>query len=537
MTRSPTRPTSAASSPPARLQRPRWASPQRLIRGDLPPTYGPLVARWIERFLVHGEGDSLGQAVRLDPFQKYILRRKYEYDPATGHLLYDRVMIGMAKGNAKTELMAHDALVRLAGPVAPVSPNIPVAAASWAQANRLFGAARLALEEGPLAPLFRGHIAEDRITRPDGPGILSRIAAIAGTNDGGLPSDAYEDEVHEWADERRERVDVILGNSLQKRSPRAELPDGRVCVGGQQVRISTAGDDKDTLLGRLYEHGVRVASGEVVDPSYLFLWWEASQECDLDTEAGLLAAIAEANPAAGSFLSIENLAQRFHDPLMARYEWERYHGNRFVSAPEAWITLDRWTSRRETGGLIEPPAGTAVCLGFYGSMARNATALVGATIAGHVFLLKAWEQDPHNPDWVVPRDEVDEQVALAFARYRIGRLTINPGRWESETQAWAARYGAEIIIALDTFVAERFAPACAAFHDAVMEGTLSHDGSPLLARHIANARTRETRWGLVIGKEHKDSPRHIDAANAAVLAYAGVIAPTVKPVDRTLHTW
>jgi phage terminase large subunit-like protein len=314
-----------------------------------------MVARWIEAFLVHGEGDALGQPIHLEPFQRYILNRKYEYDPKTGRLLYDRTLFGLGKGNAKTELMANDALGRLAGPIAPLSPNIPVAAASWEQANRLFGAARLALEEGPLAEAFKSHIFEDRISHPDRPGVLSRIAAIAGTNDGGLPSDVYEDELHEWAGERRERVDVVLGNSLHKRTPRAVLPDGRVCIGGQQNRISTSGDSPDSLLRRLYDHGRKVAAGEVEDPRYLFLWWEAGDEHDLDTEKGLTAAILEANPAVGSFLSLENLRDRFHDPTLFRFEFERYHLNRWVSAPDAWIALDTWMSRRHRYDL-EPDA-------------------------------------------------------------------------------------------------------------------------------------------------------------------------------------
>jgi phage terminase large subunit-like protein len=508
-------------------------SPQRLIDGQLPPTAGPLVCRFMESFLVHGEGDALGQPIRLDPFQRYILNRKWEYHPLTGRLLYDRTLFGMAKGNAKTELMGLDANTRLGGPIAPLSPNIPMAAASWEQANRMFGAARLALEEGPLAEAFKGHIFEDRITHPDRPGVLSRIAAIAGTNDGGLPSDVYEDELHEWEGERRERVDVVLGNSLHKRSPRAVLPDGTVLIGGQQNRISTAGDNPDSLLKRLYDHGRKVATGEIEDPSFLFLWWEAGDEHDLDTEDGLTAAILEANPAAGSFLSIENLVARFKDPTLARYEFERYHLNRWVSAPDAWIALDRWMGRRDPAGLIWPKAGSIVWLGFDGSKSRDSTALVGCTAAGHVFVIKVWERDQRNPDWTVPRAEVDDAVRDAFKRWDVKLMQCDPPRWEREIDDWADLYGKTRVLAFDTFVYERMAKAVGRFHDAVMDGTLTHDGDPVLARHVANARSYETRWGLVIKKEHKDSPRRIDAAVAAVLAHDGITAP--EKIDRTLH--
>lgn len=490
---------------------------------------------------MHGEGDALGQPIRLDPFQRYILNRKYEYDPRTGRLLYDRTLFGLGKGNAKTELMADDAVTRLAGPIAPLSPNIPVAAASWEQANRLFGAMRLSIEEGPLAEAFKGNIFEDRIQHPDRPGVISRIAAIAGTNDGGLPSDVYEDELHEWAGERRERVDVVLGNSLHKRTPRAELDDGRLCVGGQQNRISTAGDDPDSLLRRLYDHGRKVASGEVEDHRFLFLWWEAGDEHDLDTEEGLTAAILEANPAVGSFLSLENLIDRFRDPTVARYEFERYHLNRWVSAPDAWISLDTWMNRRHRyvddptrPGMIWPVAGTMVWLGFDGSKSRDSTALIGCTADGHVFLIRAWERDHNNPEWTVPRNEVDRAIDQSFRHWNVQMMQCDPPRWEREIEDWSERYPGRVL-AFDTNVYERMAPAVGRFHDAVMDGTLTHDGDPTLTRHIANARTKETRWGLVITKENKDSPRRIDAAVAAVLAHDGISAP--PEIDRTVQSW
>jgi len=43
------------------------------------------------------------------------------------------------------------------------------------------------------------------------------------------------------------------------------------------------------------------------------------------------------------------------------------------------------------------------------------------------------------------------------------------------------------------------------------------------------------RLGLVTGKELR--PGHAASTYVAVLAYAGVIAPPVKPVDCTMHTW
>jgi phage terminase large subunit-like protein len=65
----------------------------------------------------------------------------------------------------------------------------------------------------------------------------------------------------------------------------------------------------------------------------------------------------------------------------------------------------------------------------------------------------------------------------------------------------------------------RMGPATARFYSAVVDRLLSHDGSPALARHVGNAILKQDSRGARLSKEHKDSPRRIDAAVAAVMAH------------------
>ena len=67
--------------------------------------------------------------------------------------------------------------------------------------------------------------------------------------------------------------------------------------------------------------------------------------------------------------------------------------------------------------------------------------------------------------------------------------------------------------------AKRMIPACAAFFDAVVEKRITHDGDPLLARHLSNAVVKSDNLGVRIVKENRSSLRRIDAAVAAILAY------------------
>jgi phage terminase large subunit-like protein len=63
------------------------------------------------------------------------------------------------------------------------------------------------------------------------------------------------------------------------------------------------------------------------------------------------------------------------------------------------------------------------------------------------------------------------------------------------------------------------ATACNRFRAAVLEGDLTHDGSAVLARHVGHTVAKDTPYGQIITKDGNSSPRKIDAAVAAVVAF------------------
>ena len=509
------------------FREPRYESPEAV--GS--KTFGPYVRWWIEKVLRHGEGDSFGQRIKYDPFQAYIVDRIYEFWPETGDLVHNRVLIGVGKGNAKTEIIAGVGDAELAGPIAPLSPNVAISAASYEQADKLFGAAKTAALEGDLGPFVDAFETEMQLRGK--PGIMRRLAAIAGTNDGGLETAALGDELHEWVGEARERVWTILGNSLKKRTPTSANPMLRVQRRGSlQIGITTAGDDKDGLLGRLYEYGRRVASGEVIDPGFLFLWWEAGPDHDLDDPAQLRAAVLEANPAAGSFLSLTNLLGRYAE-LVAEgrsHEFRRYHLNQWVSSPTDWVPAETMDKARKRADVVSPPpkAKTPIVLGFDGSNNRDCTALIGWTVdSDYGFVVGFWEPDGQP----VPRAEVDAAVKRAFDTWDVVELAGDPPGWRTELESWEAEFGEREldeshdrvmgsgkVLRFATFAYARFGPACAEMKTALLAGEPRIDGHPALLRHLKNAKGYDTRHGQVIVKDSKTSKRYIDAADAAIIA-------------------
>lgn len=453
----------------------------------------------MERNLVHGPGDVLGQPFRLPAYLRRFIYRLYEYDAVTRRRIVRRALLGVPKGNMKTELMAAVGLVELAGPVAPPSPEVRIAAASFEQADILFGTARVMIEEGPLRGYFDCWDTEILIKGQSG--VLKRVAAAAGTTDGGRTTCFIADEVHEWTG-ARERVHLVNSNSLAKRAF------------GLELNISTAGFEKDSLLGRMYDYGRRVSDRELEDPSFLFEWWEAAEHWNINDPEQLMSAILEANPATDDYINPDNILARYHDPNVPEHEFRRYYLNQWVSSPEAWLSSDQW---RACAGATLPSDRAEVVLGFDGSYARDATAIVGCW-SGGLFVVRIWERDTRDPDWTVPRSEVDAVVSQSMKRWRVREFACDPPGWQTEIESWEKEFG-RAVVRFETNVPARMAPACDRLYTAVVSGKLRHDGNPTLARHVSNCHTRETRFGRVITKDHKDSPRKIDSAVAAVIAW------------------
>ena len=475
------------------------------------PTIGPYVASWIERNVVHAEGDYLGQPFRPKGWQKSFIYRAYELK-SDGSRRYDRALLGLPKGNGKTELAAALALTELAGPVVfagwdgngrprartRLSPDIPIAAASWEQADMLFGAAKTMVSSGPLEPLFECFDTE--ILPKDVVGKLYRVAAAAGTNDGRRPTFFVADELHEW-EGRKERVHLILSNGRAKRSDTWELS------------ISTAGWDPESLLHRLYQLG---KSGE--DDRLLFVWHEADPELDLSDETQRHEAIRQANPAVGDFLRLESIDARFHE--IPEHEWRRYYLNQWVASPEQWIDLASWESAADLDRIVAPK--DAIALGFDGSYNQDATALVGCTMdeSPHLFTLGVWERPENIASWTVDEGAVEMAILEACETYHVVWLAADDtfGRIWSKLLGSLAEKGLPVT-EWPTRAPSRMAPACGQLWGALRRGQVTHDGSPELTNHVMNCRTKTDRYGPRVVKEHRGSAKRIDAAVAAVIAY------------------
>jgi phage terminase large subunit-like protein len=467
-------------------------------RSKLDP--GDIAAAWIEASLVHGEGDLFGEPFRLTEDQRRFLRDLYRMQ--SGRRVVQRALLGRAKGWGKTELLAAVGLEQLCGPFAPAAPNVPIAAASFEQADLLFGTARVMVTEGPLKPYLE--VFDTEILRRDGPGRMYRVAAVAGTNDGSRPTCFIADELHEWTG-LKARVFLVISNSIAKRK------DGLV------LAISTAGSDDSELLRSMYDYGRRVRSNEVVDPHFLMDWAEADETLDPHDGPDVRRTMAlQANPHAELFDMLEHIERRWHE--IPEHEWRRYFANQWVTlAGESWLPTGAWGAcRDDTIGFVD---GADTWVGVDMALKHDSVAVVAGQWASDGRLVVRHQV------WLPAGDTVDvaaveAHLRLLHSQYRLVEVAYDPAFFARSAQTLEDD-GLPMVEFPQS--AQRMVPACQVAYELICGGKVAHDGSPVFADQVESAAPRMTDqgWRLSKGK----SRRKIDAAVALVMMAARATQP------------
>lgn len=502
-----------------------------MARRDLTRTLGPLVVRWIERYLVHGPGDVQGQEIRLDREQIDFVCDAYRIDDH-GRRVVRRAVYSRAKGRAKSELAAMLACAELLGPVRfaewgddgrpvgrPVStPVIPIVATEEGQAGNVYAAAEFMLERGRAGEAYDVDVGQTRTLTPDG-GYMRPVTSRASSKDGGKETFAVFDETHLYVVPELRRLFQTIRRNLSKR--REAQP--------WSLETSTMyAPGEGSIAEQAHEYARAIEAGTVPD-DLGFLFDHVSgpdpDAFDFDDDEQLLAALTTAYGEAAGWMDLHRMVADARDPTTGREDFVRYFLNVPQERASSWIKRAAWEPLERS---LEVEQGADVSLGFDGSYNGDSTALVGFELEHrHVFKLGVWERqlDPkhpeYDPNWTVPVSAVTAAVARAFRRYNVVVMLADPPRWHREIEEWQDEYGDDVVIMFDTNKTAKMAEACDRFYALVLDAEITHDGSEEIGRHLRNAVTRETRNGAYITKDSRGSPRKIDAAIGAVLAVYG----------------
>jgi phage terminase large subunit-like protein len=519
------------------------------------PSLGFEVIDWISEMLAAPDRGEYEPFV-LYPEQEDFVLRYYEINPATGKRRFRRGVISRPRGWGKSPFLAALAIVEALGPVVPDgwdadgqpvgkpwaevrTPLVQIAAVSETQTKNTW-APLLEMLQGPVLDEYPGLEPLDSfVNLPRGR--IEPITSSARTVKGNKPVFAVLDQTEEWvrsnnglrlAETMRINAAKVGGTTIE--SPNAYIPgEGSVAEESaafwSKIREGRAKDD-----GLYYDHR------------------EAPPETDLTDRDSLLAGLAYAygNSADrnGGHVDLDTIVATIWDPATDPQTSRADFLNQITHASDSWISQPEWAGVAAPDKVVG--RGEEIVLGFDGSRRRNrgvtdATALVGCRVSdGHLFLLGCWEQPdgPFGQDWQVPTVEVLATVEEAFRDYKVVGMYADPARWESHVAKWEADHGRRLKLKASTQHpiewwmtggrAFQIVRALEKFRSSVVDGELSHDGSSVLMRHVLNARRRESRSGIQIMKEHPDSPRKIDAAIAAVLAWQCRVDAMAKGLGR-----
>jgi hypothetical protein len=524
---------------------------------------GWLAAAWMEHFCVHGPGDIQGRplsvahpdGIPLSDELTMLLADAYALD-REGRRLYDSVFFSRPKGADKSGQAARIALFEAFGPCrfggwaeggetfewmdfryryqpgeplgrAITYPFLRCMATEEGQTGNVYDAIYYNLTEGPLREAFdrRDDVGLTRIYLPGG-GEIRPSTASSASKDGGKETWTNFDETHLYLLPELKRMYATVRRNMAKRAD-AEPWSFESSTMYEPGRNSVAEES--------HAFAQRIREGKVRRARMAFDHREAPPEVDLRDEQSLRAGLMEAYGDAASYIDLDRMVSEIWDTRNDETNSRRYFLNQATAAVDAWLAPHEWDACARPDHVV--PDGALVTLGFDGAKSGDHTALIGCEVeTGHLFTLGVW--DPEDYDGEAPRSAIHGAVEHAFGRWDVVGFYADRHPWQSYIDAWAESYGDRLSVhasqkhPIEWDMSGRrteddpdgvggsrpITRAVEAFHDAVVEGALTHDGDTRLARHIYNARRRPNAWGITIGKEARLSPRKIDAAAAAVLA-------------------
>ncbi len=496
-----------------------WRGPE--YPGEF-PTIGYEVGNWIQAHCVIPDRENQGQPFLLTESQLRFLLFFYRLTDE-GRFFYSRGAQYMRPQKAgKGPLAAAVICAEAAGPVCfdgwdaqgePVgrpwhTPHIQITACSEDQSYNTWRALQPMIELGPLGDELIPDTGLTRINLPGG-GLLEPVTASGRSRLGQRITFAVQDETHAWlesnhgwtlADNQRRNLAGMSGRFLE--TTNAFDPAER-SVAQKTHEAKAPGvyiDDIDGGLGSIRNKRERAKVMRAVYDDSL-------------TEKGGWVDLVRIDA------EVEALLE--HDPAQA----ERFFLNRKLASEGAAFDIDAW---RKSAKKRKVPSGSVITIGVDGARHDDAIAAVATDVkTGYQWPLCIIERPPNaGDDYEHPKSELDGAIREAFKDFNVWRLYADDQWIEHLIEAWANEFGDKRVLVWRTNRPRQIAWAVRSYEQAIAAGDVTHDGNEVFERHIANSRRRKLtvlddkeRQMHTLSKDSIGSPRKIDAAMAAVLAW------------------
>jgi len=492
---------------------------------------GDRAVRLIDQ-LTHVKGPDAKQPFNLRPWQRSIVKKLFT-TRKDGLRRYRTMLLMLPRKNGKSEICAALAIYFLLFD-GEIGAEVYSAAADKDQAALVFNVAAEMIRNDPEL-LAQCDIldSQKRIVHRKSGSFYRAISAEAYSKHGFNASAVIYDELH--AAPNRELWDVLSTSQGARKQP-------------IMIAITTAGYDRHSILWELYDHACKVRDGQVEDPTFLPIIFEAPKDADWTDEK----VWARANPALGDFRSLEEMrvaAARAKAIPAQENTFRRLYLNQWTEQAERWLSIESWDGcRQQAQDLRNRPC----YIGMDLSTTKDITALVAVFPGDGGFDVQC--------AFFVPAENVAERERKDRVPYgqwiRDGYLIDTPGNvvdYEAvreKLKEWSALYDVQTIgfdpwnaTQLVTQLTEQDGFKCVqmrqgfaslsaptkALEACILAKELRHDGHPILRWCIGNAAVEQDPAGN-IKLSKKVSTERIDGAMALVMAKdqmdRGVLAET-----------
>ncbi|RCW27800.1 phage terminase large subunit-like protein [Ciceribacter lividus] len=252
------------------------AFPEWLIDGSTisdPFGYGRDAVDFI-RALKHPASTAPKGRFQLYDFQERMTRRIYGPRNPDGSRIVRTVFLMLPRGNRKTSIAAAWALLHTIGPEARPAGQAIFAASDREQAGIGFKeAANIVREDRRLVAatrIYDAHNSVKKIFAKHNKAELLAVSSDGAAQHGKTPSFVLVDEIHAW--KGRDLWEAL-------KSGMAKVPDTLMII------ATTAGRGQENIGFELYEYARKVATGEIDDPAFLPIIFEADPGDDWRDEA------------------------------------------------------------------------------------------------------------------------------------------------------------------------------------------------------------------------------------------------------------
>lgn len=235
--------------------------------------YGERAVRFL-RLLKHPASTAPKNAFQLYDWQERIIRRIYGPRHGDGRRIVETVFFMIPRGNRKTSLAAALALLHTIGPEKVPAGQVIFAASDREQAGLGFKeAANIVRMDRRLVAatrIYDAHNSAKKIVFKAEGVELQAISSDGAAQHGKTPSFVLVDEIHVWK-----------GRDLWE-----ALKSGMVKTSGTLMVIATtAGRGSENIGFEQYDYARRVALGEIDNPAFLPIIFEAANDNEWQDEA------------------------------------------------------------------------------------------------------------------------------------------------------------------------------------------------------------------------------------------------------------